>query len=120
MLFLEFSGKCKCQAIFQEWYGAYDVRVRVCFVITVKLRNILHVASFSNLFEGSGSTASTRTRSHHWKTIPSNVGCRGSRMEEIPSLQHSMLLHLVPSAKRIQSVRVWGGLLGVLFPEVLL
>ncbi len=45
--------------------GAYDDRVRKCFVITTKPRNILPIASFSDSFEGRGSIAHTRIRSHH-------------------------------------------------------
>jgi hypothetical protein len=60
-----FSEKGKCQTIFQKWYGAYDARVRVCFVITTKPKNILHVALSSDLFEGRGNIANTKIRSHH-------------------------------------------------------
>jgi hypothetical protein len=48
------------------------------------------------------------------------VSCRGFGVERIPSLQHSMLLHLVPLIKRIWNVRVQGGLHGALCLEVLL
>jgi hypothetical protein len=115
-----FGKKINCQTVFQKWYGAYDARVRVCFVIVAKPRNILFATSFLDLFEGKGITISTK-RSHHWKTIPINVGCRGFGVERIPRLQHNMLfITSIPSVKRMWNVKVWGGLPGVLCLEVLL
>jgi hypothetical protein len=53
--------------------GAYDVRIRVCFAITAKPRNILPIASFLDLFEGRSSIASIK-RSYHRNVVFSNVG----------------------------------------------
>ncbi len=39
---------------------AYDVRVRICFAVTAKPRNILLIASFLALFEGGSSIADIR------------------------------------------------------------
>ncbi len=58
---------------------------------------------FSNLFEGRKNIIITR-RPYHWKAISSNVGCKRFGVERIPNLQHSMLLHLVPSTKVIYGV----------------
>jgi hypothetical protein len=44
----------------------------------------------------------------------------GFGIKRISSLQHNMLLHSIPSAKRIWSVRILGGLFGALCPKVLL
>jgi hypothetical protein len=85
--------------------GAYNVRVKVCFANIIKPENILDIASFLDLFEGRNNTANTR-RSYQGKVVFNNVSCRGFRVERIHSLQHSMLLHLVPSTKRIWSIKV--------------
>ncbi len=53
--------------------GTYDVRVKVCFAIIAKPRNILPIASFLDLFEGRSGTASIR-RSYHRNVVSSNVG----------------------------------------------
>ncbi len=53
--------------------GAYDVRVKVCFAIIAKPRNILPIASFLDLFEGRSGIASIR-RSYHRNVVSSNVG----------------------------------------------
>jgi hypothetical protein len=53
-------------------------------------------------------------RSYHWEAIFSNVGCWRFGVERIPSLQHSMLLHLVRSTKRIWSNKVQNRLFGTL------
>jgi hypothetical protein len=48
-----------------------------------------------------------------------NVGCRRFGMEKIPSLQHSMLLHSIPSTKK-WSVKVRDGQPEAVCLEVLL
>jgi hypothetical protein len=53
--------------------GTYDVRIKICFAIIAKPRNILHVASFLDLFEGRSGIVSIR-RSYHRNVVSSNVG----------------------------------------------
>ncbi len=83
------------KASVKKYHGAYDVWVKLCFAIVAKPIGILFTTMFSKLFEGRNNTTNIR-RIYYRETNFSYVNCWIFGVEKISSLQHNMLLHLVP------------------------